>query len=90
MFLVTGIINNKECTLEYSNGILTGDTIALEKAKIENTKDHGYIGVIPSVTNKDYLQHECAAAALIIDYVFDKVVNTKNDWYENDTEDTIY
>ena len=57
MFLVTGIINNKECTLEYNNGILTGDTIALEKAKIENTKDHGYIGVLPSVTNKDYLQH---------------------------------
>ena len=29
MFLVTEIINNKKFTLEYRNGILTGDTIAL-------------------------------------------------------------
>ena len=44
MFLATGIINNKNFTLEYRNGILTGDTIEKKKAKIENTKDHGYIG----------------------------------------------
>ena len=68
----------------------SSDTLKLTYDEIENTKDHGYIGVLHSVTNKDYLQHECAAAALITDYVFDKVIGIKNDWYENATEDTIY
>lgn len=90
MFLVNGIIDNKEYTLKYSGGILTGDAIALEKARKENKKKYGYIGVFPSVINKNYLQNESAAFALIINYVFTKVINIKNDWYKKEKENTIY
>lgn len=90
MFFINGIIDNKECKLMYSGGILTGDAIALEKARKENKKNYGYIGVFPSVANKNYLKNESSAFALIKDYVFNKVINIQSDWYENEKVNTIY
>ena len=82
MFKVTGSIDRKIYTLHYSGGILTGDALALEKARKENKKDYGYLGLAPSDVNKNYLQYENPAYSLITRFVFDVVTEEKNDWQE--------
>ncbi len=84
MFEVKGIINNKEYTLKYSGGILTGDGPALEKARAENKKDYGYLGLVPGGTEEKYLLSETAAEDLIVNHVFDKVLESKDDWPEDE------
>ena len=84
MFEVKGIINNKEYTLKYSGGILTGDGPALEKARAEDKKDYGYLGAAPSDYNKNYLKYELSAYDLITSFVFEKVTEAKVDWPEDE------
>ncbi|MCR5081043.1 MAG: hypothetical protein K6B17_06845 [Treponema sp.] len=82
MFKVTGSINEEICTLRYSGGILTGDAVAIEKARKENKKNYGYLGATPSGISKNYLRKELPANDLITRFVFDVVTEEKNDWQE--------
>jgi len=87
MFKVKGKINENEYTLIYKDDVLTGDKMALEKAREENKKEHGSLGIIPGQASKDYLDHECAALELVEKYVFDEVIQSEYDWYDNDEDD---
>ena len=89
MFEVKGSINGKIYTLRYSGGILTGDAVALEKARKENKKDYGYLGLVPGGAEENYLRKENPAYDLITRFVFDIVTEEKNDWPE-DEPDAIY
>ena len=84
MFEVKGFINNKDYTLKYSGGILTGDGPALEKARAENKKDYGYLGPALADYNINYLKHELSAYSLITRFVFEKVTKAKDDWPEDE------
>jgi len=90
MFRIKGKIQGKEYFLRYENEILTGDEIAKKKAFEENKKDYGYLGLRPSgCLQKDgYLKNELAAFCLIEKYVFDEIIESKNDW--NFSDDEIY
>ncbi|MDR1838667.1 MAG: hypothetical protein LBQ93_03660 [Treponema sp.] len=75
-FKITGTLNGKECSIVWSDGEISGDHDAVERAKIENLKDHGNLGMPPS-TKSNYLADANAAYYLITGIVFDKVVNTE-------------
>jgi hypothetical protein len=53
-----------------------GDFEALEKAEIENKKDHGNLGIPPS-TKSNYLADGNAVYFLVTSFVFDKVIQWK-------------
>ena len=81
MFIITGEINGKQYQLKYDNGVLSGDEYVIKKAKEENLKNHGNLGMPPS-TKSNYLDCEDAAHMLITTYVFDEVISQENDWPE--------
>jgi hypothetical protein len=87
MFKITGLINDRECTLTWQDGRVYGDSEALEKAEIENKKDHGNLGIPPS-TKSNYLADGNAAYFLIAKFVFDKFISAENDWPKVDPENT--
>jgi hypothetical protein len=72
-------INKKEYTLTWQDGRVYGDLEALERAEIENKKDHGNLGIPPS-TKSNYLADGNAACFLITSFVFNKVLSAENDW----------
>jgi hypothetical protein len=78
MFKITGLINEKECTITWQDGRVYGDFEALEKAEIENKKKHGNLGIPPS-TKSNYLADGNAAYFLIAGFVFDKVISVEKD-----------
>jgi len=86
MFKITGLIENNTKTLTWDNGILSGDKIALEKAILEDKKDHGSLGMVPSTTKKDYLLYETSAYHLIFQFVFDSILSQENNWTPYDDE----
>ncbi|MCQ2273064.1 MAG: hypothetical protein MJZ72_09830 [Bacteroidales bacterium] len=80
MFTVKGIINNKELFIKWDNEELSGDAEAIGKALEENRKDHGWLGIGAEQENKNYLNYEFPALALISKFVFDKVTEKTNDF----------
>ena len=84
MFEVKGSIDGEIYTLRYSGGILTGDAVALEKARKENKKDYGYLGLVPEGVEENYLRNENPAYDLITRFVFEKVTEAKDDWPEDE------
>ena len=78
MFSITGLIDGVEYTLKYENGVLTGDPVAIQKAREENKKIHGALGM-PPCTTENYLDLEIPAQMLISGYVFEKIVSHYND-----------
>ena len=79
MFVITGLIDGNQYAVKYEDGTLSGDPIAVEKTKVENMKDHGNLGLPPSVTS-DYLEDEHAAHMLITNFVFDALISNETDW----------
>jgi len=93
MFKITGIFQGRTATVKWRRraireGILTGDQDVIEKAKYENTQDHGYLGPVPADVNKNYLSYELAAYCLLEKYVFDSVISEENDWPPYDSDVT--
>jgi hypothetical protein len=76
IFKTTGILNGKECSITWKDGEISGDHDAVEKARIENMKDHGNLGMPPS-TKSNYLADANAAYFMITGLVFDKVISTE-------------
>jgi hypothetical protein len=85
MFKITGLINERECSLTWQDGRVYGDFEALEKAEIENKKDHGNLGIPPSIKS-NYLADENSAYFLIAS-VFDKFISSENDWPDSEGAD---
>ena len=81
MFSVVGTIGGEKYHLKYANGVLSGDTVALQKAEEENSKDHGNLGLPPS-TRSNYLAVEDAAHMLITTFVFEEIISKENDYPE--------
>lgn len=90
MFEIKGKIQGKEYFLRYENGILKGDEIAKKKAFEENKNDYGYLGLFPSRSSQKegYLKNELSAYHLIEKFVFDEIIESKDDW--NFSDDEIY
>ena len=80
MFYLIGIINQIEYSLSYTNGKLSGDPEAIQKAQEENLKDHGNLGLMPEEITSNYLDNELAAYNLIKNYVFDEITRSNKDW----------
>jgi hypothetical protein len=78
MFKIKGLINERECTLTWEDGRVYGDIEAIEKAEIENKKDHGNLGIPPS-TKSNYLADKSAAYFLITAFVFDEVISAERE-----------
>jgi hypothetical protein len=78
MFLVVGKINGEQCQLNYINGVLSGDAVAIQKAEEENKKDHGNLGMPPS-TKSNYLEVGDAAYHLVVTFVFDEIISVEDD-----------
>jgi hypothetical protein len=81
MFTVIGKIKGRQCQLKYIDGTLSGDTIALQKAEVENKKNHGNLGIPPSIKS-NYLAHENSAYFFVTGIVFDDVISAEDDWPE--------
>ncbi|MCL2722589.1 MAG: hypothetical protein FWD47_14765 [Treponema sp.] len=81
MFSITGKINGEKYILKYNNKILDGDELATSKAKEENLKNHGNLGMPPNV-KANYLSCEDSAHMLITTYVFDEIISQEDDWPE--------
>ena len=79
MFAMTGIIDGITVSIKYEKGILSGDQAAIDKARYENTLDHGYLGVVPGGCERDYLSRELAARGLLRRHVFNTVISEEND-----------
>jgi len=94
MFTMTGIFQGRTATVTYKNpppynhGTLTGDQEVIEKAQIENMKDHGYLGMVPDGGIDEYLSYEDSAYDLLQRHVFDSVISAKDDWEPRDPEST--
>ena len=88
MFYIIGKLNNKEFSLMYKKGQLSGDSEAIQKAQEENQKKHGNLGLMPEEITSDYLDNELAAYNLIKNYVFDEITRSNKDW-EN-RKDIVY
>jgi hypothetical protein len=80
------MFQGRTATVNYRNGILSGDQEAIDKARYENTQDHGYLGPVPADVNKDYLRYDLPAYDLLAMHVFDTVVSEDNDWEPYDPE----
>jgi hypothetical protein len=80
MFIITGTIQGNTATIKYDNGILSGDNSIINKAKEENIKKHGYLGLAPNCKDNNYLSDELPAHALLTKHVFETVVSQDNDW----------
>lgn len=80
MFYLIGTINKTEYSLSYTNGQLSGDPEALQKAQEENLKDHGDLGLIPERVTSNYLSNELAAFNLIKNFVFEKITRSNKNW----------
>ncbi len=83
MFYLIGTINNTEYSLSYTNGQLSGDHEAIQKAQEENQKEHGDLGLMPESVTSNYLSNELAAYNLIKTFVFEKVTRSNKDWKHN-------
>ena len=83
MFYIIGKLNDKEYSLMYKKGQLSGDAEPLQKAQEENTKDHGLLGLEPATVSSNYLENEYAAYQLIEKFVFEEITRTKNNWKFN-------
>ena len=79
MFVITGLIDGKQYVVKYEDGVLSGDPFAVDKTKNENMKDHGNLGLPPSVTS-DYLEDEHAAHMLITNFVFNVLISNETNW----------
>lgn len=79
MFYIIGLLNGIEQSLSYQNGSLSGDKEALQKAKEENLKLHGFLGDNSEKVDKKYLDYEMPAFNLVKEFVFDKVIKIKMD-----------
>ena len=79
MFSVTGLISGVQYTLNYEDGVLSGDPIAMQKAFEENKKKHGPLGMPPCI-KENYLEYETSAHMLVTAFVFDKIISRKNDY----------
>jgi hypothetical protein len=66
--------------VQYNNGTLSGDRIAVKKAQAENVKNHGELGHAPSSAAWNYLSGESSAYDLVTRFVFDTVIVETNDW----------
>ena len=88
MFYIIGKLNNKEFSLMYKKGQLSGDAEALEKAQEENKKDHGNLGLMPEEITSNYLDNEFASYNLIKNYVFDEITRSNKDW--GNRKDVVY
>lgn len=92
MFEIRGKIDGTVYKLKYYRSyeddvpdddyIISGDDVAVEKLFAESKIDHGRLGLIPGACwfSEGYLKHETAAYDLAYSYVFDEVVDAKNDW----------
>ena len=76
MFYIIGKLNNTEQSFSFKKGELSGDKEALVKTYEENKKDHGRLGLEPSVLENDYIKNEYAAFELIRQFVFDEIINS--------------
>jgi len=94
MFTITAMFQGRAATVTYKNpypynhGTLTGDQEVIEKAQIENLKDHGYLGMVPDGGTDEYLSYEVSAYDLLRRHVFEEVISEKNDWEPRDPEST--
>ena len=88
MFIMTGMFQGRSVTIKYNDVdkddprkgyILTGDQSVIEKAKYENTREHGYLGPVPEEVNTDYLFYELPARDLLRTHVFESVISEEND-----------
>ncbi len=83
MFYLIGTINNTEYSLSYNNGQLSDDHEAIQKAREENQKEHGDLGLMPDSVTSNYLSNELAAYNLIKNFVFEKITRSNKDWKHN-------
>ena len=83
MFYIIGKLNDKEYSLMYKKGQLSGDAEALQKAQEESKKNHGLLGLMPDAVSSNYLDNEYAAYQLIEKFVFEEITRTKNNWKFN-------
>lgn len=61
---------------------------ALLKSRVK--KDHCYLGICPSGDSSDYLNNERAACDLLDRFVFEKVIESKNDWDTDIPETAVF
>ena len=80
MFVITGTVQGRKASLRWEDGILSGDQVALDKARHENTLDHGELGPVPAQLYSDYLRGELPAHNLLKSYVFDTIISEEDDW----------
>lgn len=79
MFIIRGLYKNKEYTIEWNDGKIYAEDEILKKVYEENKKEHGFLGEAPAIMLKDYIKYQFSARSLIIKYVFDEVLEEKND-----------
>lgn len=89
MFTIQGLIQDKNYTLTYTDGLLTGDPEVIQKAIAESKIDHGSVGIQPEVIESNYLSQEIPAYDLITRFVFDLIESEDNDW-ESVPEDSVF
>jgi len=76
---------NGEETNDY---IISGDDPAIEKLFNKAKVNHGGLGPVPAEVSfkEGYLHGELSTYCLASSYVFDEVLESKNDWEPFDTE----
>jgi len=80
VFTITGTVQGRTVTLRWEDEVLSGDQVTIDKARYENSLDHGYLGTAPSLKKNDYLTSELPANCLLKKCVFDSIVSEENDW----------
>jgi len=86
LFTITGTVNGRAVSLSWKDGVLSGDRDAIGKANHENIQSHGYLGLVPSGDESDYLSGELSAYDLLASHVFESVISEENDWEPFDPE----